>query len=290
MALGYGEFLSAYGLTDEIVKGISYRTDDLIEDSIEPFYIYKSLIEGFGLFTSKNIKKFNVLGKARIGKKRTLLGRYVNHSNKPNCIINSDMEAIAIDDILKGCEITYDYSQVLSVNMPAIIDLNKELKEADFLDIIRGFFPTLDFSEYENLQRVEIIEWIMTQVFENVADLLPVREWIHGGMYSRELTIPADTLLTGKIHTLDHAFILSKGKLLILGNDGIKTIEAPYFFTAKAGTKKLGYAYSDCVCTTVNTTQKTDLKEAFEESIKDSDLSWVQKLYNDQGLICQAQE
>jgi len=170
------------------------------------------------------------------------------------------------------------------------IDLDKEVKQFDFLDIIRGFFPSLDFSEYENIQRVEIIEWIMTQIYDDIADTLPVREWLHGGMYSRELTIPAGTLLTGKIHTTDHVFNLSKGKLLVLANDKMETIEAPTFIEVNAGSKKIGYAYTDCVCTTTNTTQKTTIQEAFEEATADSDLTWVQQLHNEQVKICQQQQ
>ena len=167
----------------------------------------------------------------------------------------------------------------------ATIDLDKEIKPFDFLDIIRGFFPALDFSSYENIQRVEIIEWIMTQIFENIADTLPVREWLHGGMYSRELTMLADTLATGKLHPIEHVLILSKGKLMVLANDGIETLEAPAFVTIGKNTKKVAYSYTDCVLTTVNCTQKTTIKEAYEESNIDSDLSWVEQLHNEQVRI-----
>jgi hypothetical protein len=160
----------------------------------------------------------------------------------------------------------------------ATIDIEKNVSTFEFMDVIRSFFPAIDYSDYDNRQRVEIIEWIMLQQFENIADELPVQQWIHSGMYYRELTIPEGTLLTGKIHPLDHIFTLSKGTLQVLTDDGIKKISAPYSFPVKAGTKKVGYACTDCVCSTVNTTDKTTIEEAEKESLIDSDLTWVDKL------------
>jgi hypothetical protein len=148
-----------------------------------------------------------------------------------------------------------------------------------FLDIITGYFPELYLDNYSTREKIEIIEWVMSQEFENIADELPVREWVHGGMYTRELTIPADTMLTGKIHTKDHVFFLNQGELLVMTDDGLKRLKAPATFMAKAGSKKVGYAYTDCVCTGVNVTDCTTIEEAEKELLVDSDLSWVENIY-----------
>jgi hypothetical protein len=163
-------------------------------------------------------------------------------------------------------------------------------KEFNFIDVITEYFPELYLDNYSNKEKIEIIEWAMFQQFENIADELPVREWVHGGMYTRELTIPFDTLLTGKIHTQDHVFFLNEGELLVLTDDGLKRLKAPATFMAKAGSKKVGYAYTDCICTTVNVTNCTTVEDAENESLLDSDLQWVDDLYNEQVKICQAQE
>ena len=159
----------------------------------------------------------------------------------------------------------------------------------DFHQIIRNYIPGLDYSNYTNKEKVEIMEWIMSETMDNIADELPVRQIVYAGMYHRELSIPAGTVLTGKIHPLPHIFSLVKGKLIVLKDDGIILVEAPFSFTVEADTKKIGYAVTDCICTTVNTTEKTTIEEAEAESLVDSDLKWVANLYKEHiGLIqCQ---
>ena len=160
----------------------------------------------------------------------------------------------------------------------------------DFSRLITKEFPDLDLSIFSDREKIEIMEWAMDRSFENIADLLPVRQWVHGGMYTRELTIPADTLLTGKIHTKDHICILSKGHLAVMTDDGMKYIKAPYTFEARAGLKKIGYAITDCVFTTINTTELTDIKEIEDELLVDSDLTWIDELFDEQVSICQVQQ
>lgn len=154
--------------------------------------------------------------------------------------------------------------------------------EFNFADVVKNYLPEIIFDDYTDRQKVEIIEWVMLKEFENIADDLPVREWMHGGMYTRELTIPADTLLTGKIHTKDHVFFLNQGDLLVLTDDGIKDLKAPAMFTVKAGSKKVGYAATDCICTTVNKTDCATIEEAEAELLQNSDLNWINELYIEQ--------
>jgi hypothetical protein len=138
----------------------------------------------------------------------------------------------------------------------------------------------MDLAVYTDRQKIEIIEWIMLNTMENIADDLPVREFLHGGIYERELTIPAGTVLTGKIHTKDHMFHLTKGDLSVMTDDGVKRIQAPARLDVTSGGKKIGYAHTDVVCTTFTRTDLTDLDEIEKETLSDSDLSWVYDLFD----------
>ena len=160
----------------------------------------------------------------------------------------------------------------------------------DFSRLVTKEFPELDLSIFTDREKIEIMEWAMARAFDNIADDLPVRHFVHGGMYTRELTIPADTLLTGKVHTKEHICMLSKGHLAVMTDDGMKYIKAPYTFKARSGLKKIGYAISDCVFTTINTTDLTDIKEIENELLVDSDLTWVDQLFEEQVKICQVQQ
>jgi len=68
-----------------------------------------------------------------------------------------------------------------------------------------------------------------------------------------------------------------KGKMSILTESGIKTIEAPYHGITKPGTKRAIYAHEDCTFITVHATDKTTPEEVEEEVIakdfSDSDVS-----------------
>ncbi len=78
------------------------------------------------------------------------------------------------------------------------------------------------------------------------------------GIYARELHIPAGMTLTGKIHKYAQLNILSYGKMQVLTEDGIKEVEAPFTVVSPAGTKRIAYAHTDCVWTTILNTNETN--------------------------------
>lgn len=87
------------------------------------------------------------------------------------------------------------------------------------------------------------------------------------GVYAREILIPKDTVLVGEIHLQDQINIVSKGKIRVATEGGVKEIEAPCTFISPAGTKRAGYALEDTVWTVFHATQSTDQQEIREEFI-----------------------
>lgn len=89
---------------------------------------------------------------------------------------------------------------------------------------------------------------------------MPPRHYFAKGLYAREITIPAGTLLTGKIHTTQHINIISKGDISVLTEHGPKRVQAPCTLISPPGTKRAGYAHTDTVWTTIhaNPTDETD--------------------------------
>lgn len=78
------------------------------------------------------------------------------------------------------------------------------------------------------------------------------RHYFAKGLYAREITIPAGTLLTGKIHTTQHLNIISKGDISVLTEHGPKRIQAPCALISPPGTKRAGYAHEETVWTTIH--------------------------------------
>ena len=72
------------------------------------------------------------------------------------------------------------------------------------------------------------------------------------GLYIREVSMPAGTIVTTKIHRSQHPFIISKGKVNVMIGDEITTLEAPYCGITEPGTRRVIYILEDCVWSTVH--------------------------------------
>lgn len=78
------------------------------------------------------------------------------------------------------------------------------------------------------------------------------------GVYARELHIPAGAILTGRVHKYTNLNILSAGEMAVLTDDGMKRVSAPFTVVSPPGTKRVAYAFTDCVWTTILATDETD--------------------------------
>lgn len=87
----------------------------------------------------------------------------------------------------------------------------------------------------------------------------PIRHFFSDGIYAREMTIPADTVLTGKIHKYRQLNILSKGEISVLTEEGVKRVSAPFTIVSPPGTKRIAYAHTECIWTTIHGTQETNI-------------------------------
>ena len=67
------------------------------------------------------------------------------------------------------------------------------------------------------------------------------------GLYAREIMIPAGVTLTGMIHKTEHLCVLSKGKVSVYTDEGMKTIEASTVVHSMPGMKRVLFAHEDSV-------------------------------------------
>lgn len=87
----------------------------------------------------------------------------------------------------------------------------------------------------------------------------PTHHTFAPGLYIRTIELAAGTTLTGMVHKTEHVFLLTKGILTVVTEDGRQTLEAPAQFVARAGLKRVGYCHTDVVCSNVHITTETDL-------------------------------
>jgi hypothetical protein len=90
----------------------------------------------------------------------------------------------------------------------------------------------------------------------------PLKHWLAPGIYAREIHLPANTLVVGKIHRHRHFNILSQGSITCYTEFGLQTLEAPASFISEPGTKRVVFTHEDAIWTTIhpNPTDETDLK------------------------------
>lgn len=122
--------------------------------------------------------------------------------------------------------------------------------------------------------KVNALEFAMSQHPDHVTKL-PVRHHFAPGIYAREMHIPADMVLTGKIHKYPQLNILSKGEMSVLTEDGIKRVQAPFTVVSPAGTKRVAYAHTDCVWTTIHQTDETDIEKIEAHFVAQTEQEYV---------------
>ena len=83
----------------------------------------------------------------------------------------------------------------------------------------------------------------------------PVDEKYGCGTYAREMFIPKDTLIIGKIHRHKHLNFIMKGKVSVATEFGKKYFEAPHIFVSEVGLKRAVYAEEDTIWVTVHLTE-----------------------------------
>jgi hypothetical protein len=106
----YVKFLSDMNVTENDVQEMTNRPHNQIAHS--GLEVLSSGIHGKGIFTRKSIKKGTLIALMKDGGKKTLAGRYCNHSGNPNAemvVVDEDtIELVALRDICDE-EITTDY-------------------------------------------------------------------------------------------------------------------------------------------------------------------------------------
>ena len=110
---GYKSMLRDLGLTQDQLSFITHN-GNVLEFTSDIYYKKESSIHGEGIFSKKNIKKGDIIGLGSVDTKhKTILGRYVNHSDNNNAkfyyLPNKDLIMLAEKNIFKDTEILVNY-------------------------------------------------------------------------------------------------------------------------------------------------------------------------------------
>lgn len=97
-------------------------------------------------------------------------------------------------------------------------------------------------------------------------ELEPVHHFADG-LYARELSRPAGTLIVGKIHAKQHFYLLLAGEITAWTEHGMKRLKAPTLLRTEPGTKRVTYAHTDTTSITFHATRETNLDKLEAELI-----------------------
>lgn len=92
-----------------------------------------------------------------------------------------------------------------------------------------------------------------------------ITHYFSEGICIREMRVKAGALIIGASHKTDHLTIVSHGTMQIRIGDESKLVQAPYTFEALAGSRKIGFAYTECVVSNIIPTDSRDIEEIERE-------------------------
>jgi hypothetical protein len=98
----------------------------------------------------------------------------------------------------------------------------------------------------------------------------PLKHTFAPGVYLREIFLPADTFIVGKIHKHAHHNVIVKGHCTVVTEFGLRDVDAReghVSFVSEAGAKRALYVHEDTIWMTIHQTDSTDLAEIEREII-----------------------
>ena len=90
---------------------------------------------------------------------------------------------------------------------------------------------------------------------------LETNHYFSDGICIREMIAPAGAIIVGAAHKTNHLTTLVSGTMQIrIGNES-KLVTAPATFESLAGSRKIGFAYTECVVHNIIPTDSRDIEE-----------------------------
>jgi hypothetical protein len=128
--------------------------------------------------------------------------------------------------------------------MSALVGIDRQRKFAEQLQQIVSTFPQVE---------------------------IETKHYFANGVYCREIYIPRDFLIVGKVHKAEHFAMISKGRLRVTTHDGVREFEGPHLMVSPGGTKRVLLALTDVIFMNIHRTDSRDLDAIEKELIEDDE-------------------
>lgn len=116
--------------------------------------------------------------------------------------------------------------------------------------------------ESTELTHAQQITYLVNEMAKMPQVPCPLKHHFAPGLYLREISMPADTVVIGRIHKTSHFNILVKGACFIVHDDGSREeLRAPMIFVSQAGVQKVLYIIEDMIWMTTHPSDETDIEK-----------------------------
>lgn len=154
------------------------------------------------------------------------------------------------------------------------------MKLAEYDDFTKGLCQIFERTDMRTKEGIESFHAYIDQLPGSLGnDPFPLFHTFAGGMYSREIHIPAGHVIVGKLHNKSSMVYMIKGKVIVSDINGVRVVEGPCKFESVAGLKRVGYSLEDCVWIDIHQTEAKTVEEAEAEIFSDH--------YSDYELMCE---
>lgn len=146
--------------------------------------------------------------------------------------------------------------------------------------------PIIDTDSIDSVGYTDLLDYIEDSIFDRGANIaLNLTHTLTKGLYSREVFLPKGTILTSKVHKEPHQFLLLKGKMIIINEEGAVQITAPFHGTTMPSSTRIGVALEDSIWTTFHNCDLVEDKEYTKEELKKLVLEIEDHLVEDRRLL-----
>lgn len=121
------------------------------------------------------------------------------------------------------------------------------------------------------LSRAQVVEAERQMIERGTPADIPVSHRFGGGVYAREIIIPAQTILTGKIHKKENLNLLVSGVIHVSTENGIQRLEGPTWVISPPGTKRIAFTETMCIWVTFHSTDERNVDEIEKLFVCDTD-------------------
>lgn len=107
--------------------------------------------------------------------------------------------------------------------------------------------PVKKLDKSISLDTIHRLEKAMVDTFPTMDPADHTDHFFCEGMYARQMTVPENSLIVGKMHKEENFFILVKGTMSVYADGEMKKVTGPFMTVTKPGEKRVGYAHTECV-------------------------------------------